>query len=399
MLDERPKSLHIYLYLTMFVSSYVLIEPSPYDLLMIILIIYCFIFALYVVSNETIIPYLVVTLFLISNLVSLFFVKEIFTAVRYSGITFYLVASWVCLIGLGHHYKLYLLQIISRGYLVSAALAVLIGIAAYFNVIPASEEFLLFGRVKSTFKDPNVFGPFLIFPALYTISLMEMKEMKRVHKVISFLLFLLLSAGIILSYSRAAWGNFALSLFLYIVIVKKEFIISRIKSVLLIVIIGIPCIIYFVQTPIVEDLLASRLMIKDYDSERFGTQRVAVEVGMLNPFGIGPGHSESAFQYSPHSLYARVFTENGLIGFVSFVTLLLLSMYKSFESYWKSTGEYSVLFIVIFASICGLVFNSFFIDTLHWRHLWIILALAYFPVFNDEIQSKQNKSLGKDGVL
>lgn len=399
MFDNGPKWIHIYLFFTMCVSSYVLIEPSPYDLLMIILSIGCFLFALYVVSKETIIPYLVVSVFLISNLLSLFFVKELFTAIRYSGITLYLVITWVGLIGLGHHYKLSLLQIVSKGYLVSAVLTVLIGIAAYFNAIPASDEFLLFGRVKSTFKDPNVFGPYLVFPALYAISLTELKEMKKVHKTISFLCFLLLSTGIILSYSRAAWGNFVLSFFLYIVIVKKEFLLSRIKSILIIILIGVPCIIYFIQTPIVEDLLASRLMMKDYDSERFGTQREAVETGILNPFGIGPGQSESVFQYSPHSLYARMFTENGFIGFGSFVILLLLSMYKSFESYWKSNGEHSVLFVVIFASICGLIFNSFFIDTLHWRHLWVILALAYFPVLNDKIRPQLNKSLEKGGVL
>jgi len=27
------------------------------------------------------------------------------------------------------------------------------------------------------------------------------------------------------------------------------------------------------------------------------------------------------------------------------------------------------------AAWCGLVANSFFVDTLHWRHLWLVAAL------------------------
>lgn len=399
MLDNQHKWIHIYLFFTMCMSSFVLIEPSPSDLLMIVLIIGCFVYGFYTVSEETVFPFVVISVFLISNLISLFFVREIFTAIRYSGITFYLAVTWACFVSLGHYFKLSLLQIISKGYLISAVLTVLIGILAYFNMIPMSENFLMFGRVKSTFKDPNVFGPFLVMPALFAISLVELDGIKVSGKVISFSCFLLLLSGIILSFSRAAWGNFALSFILYIIIVKREFLLRRLKTIIIIMIIGLPFIIYFIQAPIIQDLLASRLMIKNYDSDRFDTQREAIETGLLNPLGIGPGHSELVFQYAPHSLYARIFTENGLIGVVSFILFFVFSMYKSFKSYWQSVGEYSVLFIVIFVSLCGLAFNSFFIDTLHWRHLWIILALAYFPVFNDEIQTNGINSSGLRSVL
>jgi hypothetical protein len=31
---------------------------------------------------------------------------------------------------------------------------------------------------------------------------------------------------------------------------------------------------------------------------------------------------------------------------------------------------------VVLASLLGVLANSFFIDTLHWRHLWYLLALG-----------------------
>lgn len=386
--QSHHKWVYTYLFITMGVSFFVLIEPSPYDLLMIVLLPACFLFTFYGIREETIFSHLLIGLFLISNLVSLFFVKEIFIAFRYSGITFYLVVSWLCLVGLGHRFKLPLLQVISKGYLVGAVLAVLIGTVAYFNLIPTSDSFLLFGRVKSTFKDPNVFGPFLVMPALFAISRAELSGTKMLKKIICLLCFLLLSIGIILSFSRAAWGNFALSLFLYFIVTKREYLKNRMKIVIAIIIIGIPCFIYFIQTPVVQDLLVSRLMIKEYDSDRFDTQREAFDMGLLNPLGIGPGQSESMFQYAPHSLYARIFTENGLLGLLSFGFFLASCLYTSFQKYWQSTSEHSVLFIVIFSSLAGLIFNSLFIDTLHWRHLWVVLALAFFPAIQVEEQTK-----------
>ncbi|QUW23295.1 hypothetical protein JSQ81_07100 [Sporosarcina sp. Marseille-Q4063] len=399
MLNNQHKWIYIYLFFTMCIGSFVLVEPSPSDLFMILLIIGCLFYGFYTVNEETVFPLIVLSLFLISNLISLFFVREPFTAVRYSGITFYLAFSWVCFVSLGHHFKFSLLQIVSKGYLISAVFAVLIGIAAYFNHLPMSDDFLMFGRVKSTFKDPNVFGPFLVMPALLAISLVEHDGLKVRDKILSFSIFLLLLTGIILSFSRAAWGNFALSFFLYVIIVKREFLMKRIKTIFILLLIGLPCLIYFIQTPIVEDLFSSRLMIKSYDSDRFTTQKEAIETGFINPLGIGPGHSELVFQYAPHSLYARLFTENGLIGILSFTIFFIYSTWKSFTNYWRSRGGYSVLFIVIFASLCGLAFNSFFIDTLHWRHLWIILALAYFPVFNDEKQTGEILSSGSRRLL
>ncbi|MBO1914788.1 hypothetical protein J4G37_59425, partial [Microvirga sp. 3-52] len=102
----------------------------------------------------------------------------------------------------------------------------------------------------------------------------------------------------------------------------------------LLLLVGIPALIYFIQTPIVEDLIVSRLSYQNYDNDRFDTQRAAFTTGLLNPFGVGSGQSDSVFQYSPHSLYARVFTENGVVGFLSLVVLVLISIIKAYQSYW-----------------------------------------------------------------
>jgi predicted membrane channel-forming protein YqfA (hemolysin III family) len=39
------------------------------------------------------------------------------------------------------------------------------------------------------------------------------------------------------------------------------------------------------------------------------------------------------------------------------------------------------LFALVAAALCGALLNSFTIDTLHWRHLWLLLALGWMPLW------------------
>ena len=188
--------------------------------------------------------------------------------------------------------------------------------------------------------------------------------------------------GITLSFSRAAWGNLVISLTIYLFILKKEAIRKRIKTFLLLFFIGVPVFFYFIQTPMVEDLFENRLGYQGYDDNRFDTQKVVFTTGLSNPLGVGGGQSDNVVQKSPHNLYARVFTENGILGVLSFLLLLLLSIRKSYKNYRQTKSESSNFYIVIFASLIGLAFNSFFVDTLHWRHFWLLLSLAWFPALN-----------------
>ena len=384
MTDSMRKFVTNYIFLAMIVSSFVLYEPAPYDLLMISFIFGGILFSFYKFTKDTAVPLLIICIFLVSNLVSLFFVGKMGVSYLFTGITFYLALTWIALVGVGQLLRHENIQFIVKGYLISACISASIGILAYLQVLPNEELFLMYGRAKALFKDPNVFGPFLVMPALFAIAMTESREATTFKKIVYFLSFLVLTTGIVVSFSRAAWGNYAISLFLFLFILKREFIKKRIKTFTLLFLIGIPALLYFIQTPIVEDLIVSRLSYQNYDNDRFDTQRAAFTTGFLNPFGVGSGQSDSVFQYSPHSLYARIFTENGVVGFLSIVVLVLLSIIKAYQSYWASKDEKGNLYLVIFAALIGLAFNSFFVDTLHWRNFWFLLALAWVPIGSQE---------------
>jgi len=298
--------------------------------------------------------------------------------------------TWICLVGMGSFLNGIYLRFILMGYLLSACLSAVIGVSAYYYLLPSSDNFLLFGRATAFFKDPNVFGPFLVIPAIFAIYMIEIQKNSVVKKILYFIIFMIITAGIIVSFSRAAWGNFAITLVIYLFVVKKGFVKKRMKTILILLLIVIPVFLVFVQSPLVEDMLMSRLGYQGYDDGRFNTQKNAFHTALSNPLGIGPGQSDIYFNRSPHSLYARIFTENGIVGLISFLILIISSLFKSFQSYWQSNEEQNILYLVVFASLIGLAFNSFFIDTLHWRHLWFLLAISWIPNMSQGEKGKVN---------
>lgn len=93
-------------------------------------------------------------------------------------------------------------------YTLSALMAAFAGISGYFGLFPGAEQlFAPFGRALGMFKDPNVFGPFLIWPTLFIVYRMLTRDIRLTDLVVcAILLFSLL-----LSFSRGAWFHFAVS--------------------------------------------------------------------------------------------------------------------------------------------------------------------------------------------
>src|SRR5262249_14630560 len=96
-----------------------------------------------------------------------------------------------------------------QGYILAAVLTSLIGVAAYFRVLPNSEMFIRAMRAASTFKDPNVFGPFLVLPGLVAMQRMMFGRPRAV--IFNGVILLIIAAGLFFSFSRGPWGHFAAS--------------------------------------------------------------------------------------------------------------------------------------------------------------------------------------------
>lgn len=358
-------------------GAIVFIEPSPYDLMMIIVLaigLYCSFIAFPAYLG---VPLLFLTLFLISNLLPVLFMSQNHTySMKYFMITLYLIGSWLFFVGLNYRCREKALKVIFSGYVAAALLSSIIGILAYFHWIPGHEFFMKYDRVTGLFKDPNVYGPFLV-PAV-VIALHHMVTTKRKNMLWGSA-FIILNIAVLLSFSRAAWANCVISCFFYVLVPYRESFKKKMIVLLSILILIVPMIGYVITRPDVNHLFTDRFGMKAYDEDRFGTQLKALMQVLETPIGIGPGQSELVYDYATHSLYVRVITEYGIAGFIFFAIFILLTVFRAFAKCCSRGSPLRPYFIVFFACLIGILFNSFFIDTLHWRHFWFLLALPWLP--------------------
>ena len=172
--------LHVVLYIAVLASSVAFIEPSPHDFLMGLLALACLIAG---VRFERPIVLLLVLLLLwnVAGMVSLIKVVGEEQTVQYAATSVYLGIAALLFACLFAQNTVPRLNTMRSAYVLTAILCTLFGLAVYLHFLPGEDTFLWSGRIRSTFKDPNVFGPFLILPALFLIEQMVTRGVKLRH--------------------------------------------------------------------------------------------------------------------------------------------------------------------------------------------------------------------------
>ncbi|GLX66350.1 O-antigen ligase family protein [Paenibacillus glycanilyticus] len=372
---EEPAFYFKLLGFTMASSSIVFFEPSPFDLLIILTIAIGFMSNIIVIPKNLILPILLVGLFLDTNFIAMAGVTDNEgSSIQFVLITVYLTVLWLGIAGLVVRFQEKALKVIFNGYVAAALITTIPGIFAYFGLLPNSDSLLMFGRVMGFFKDPNVFGPFLVPAALFALYGFEKNSGRA--KQLWLIVFSVITIGILLSFSRAAWGNYLIAIFLYLMLpssTRKQ----RWSTWSILLALLLPALFWFINQSSVMDLLSNRLSYQNYDNDRFGTQIMALKEVMQRPIGIGPGQSEYFFNYSIHSLYVRILAEYGVAGMTTFLLFIALTTVKSIKNIFNKELRYRSYNIIVTASLLGVLFNSFFVDTLHWRHFWLLLALPW----------------------
>lgn len=365
------------LWLTLALGSIALIEPAPYDVLLVILLGVGIITRRFRFSAAVATPVALLGAFIFANVLSAFAASDPKAAVSFFAITLYLVVSWGVFAGLVGRYRDQALALIFRGYTVAGVFAATTGIGAYLGVIPYAEMFIRHNRVAGLFKDPNVYGPFLVPAALF--CLLELERQKGIRRLAWASGFGTLLMAIFLSFSRAAWGNLVLAMAVYLGFPGTVSLRKRLVATVSVLLIGGSAILYSLTFPQIKEIFTYRLGFMAYDEDRFAVQMHAVEVGKDAVLGLGPGQAEVVFNYATHSLFVRVWAENGWLGFVVFVLFVCLSIGRSFRMAGWYHGIDRGFMVIVLGAQLGVLFNSFFIDSLHWRHFWLLFALPWMP--------------------
>jgi O-antigen ligase len=80
---------------------------------------------------------------------------------------------------------------------------------------------------------------------------------------------------------------------------------------------------------------------------------------------------------SAHSTYVRALAEEGVLGFVALVALLYGTLLLALRNAVRGWDTHGLGSTALLAAWCGILANSVFVDTLHWRHLWLVAGLIW----------------------
>jgi hypothetical protein len=314
--------------------------------------------------------------FLTLNLVSAVDVVDPTRAAAFSAITFYVVVFGLWLAT--YVTSLRTARLVVRAYIAAAVTSALLSTLALLLPFPGSDLFTRIGRAEGLFKDPNVFGPFLVPAALILLEEILVPRLLSGRRVTKLLEFFVLALGVLFSYSRAAWLNLAVGVLVVLVVIALRRgggrHAARAFAVVLVAAGAMTAVVAFTGS---LNFLEQRASIQSYDSSRFGAQSESIRWAEQYPFGIGPGQFEKYAGISVHSTYARALAEEGLPGLLLILALMLATFGWAGRNAIAGRGTYGIGSAALLASWCGILVNSIFVDTLHWRHLWAVAALIW----------------------
>lgn len=376
-------------WLTIATSGLVFSEPAPTDALAIGLIVLLPVVGLVAIS-PMLVGYLALWLitaasgFLAATMAADIADPAKFTAVStFLYISSFVFAAFVARNAVAHT------QLIFKAWTVAALAATVAGFIGYFELLPgAFDLFTRFGRATGTFKDPNVFGPFLVAPFLYALHVAIERPWRSVALPLAVTGFLAL--GVFLSFSRGAWLNLALALVVFgwlaFVTTSSEAQRKRIihliaAGALLIAIVVLGAL----QNERIVSLLGERASVtQSYDvgpEGRFGGQEKAIGLILENPLGIGATVFASVHHHEEvHNVYLSMMLNAGWLGGALFLLMIVLTLALGLRHAFtrsQTASKVRPLFLIAYAAFLANALEGVIIDIDHWRHVYLLMALVW----------------------
>ncbi len=371
------------LWLTGFAGAIVFMEPSPYEVASLLTI---FVFAATGLALRPAIMPLFVLLLLYNTGFSLAVLQisgesKPFTWVA---VSWYLSLTAVFFAAMLSSNTAERLSLLMRGTTMAAAAAAVIAVLSYFRLLGnASDLFLMYDRAHATFNDPNVLGAFLILPAL--LALQRVLNNRAGDAMRGAALLALFAIAVLLTFSRAAWGQFAFTaaLLMFFTFVTTRSGNARLRIVL-IAIAGLAALALILAALLsidrVADLFKERASLdQSYDVGhlgRFGRYILGAQLALERPFGIGPLQFHKLFPEDPHNTYLNAFISGGWLAGLMYLTLVFTTLvrglaYVFVDTPWRAT------YIAVYCAFVGAAAESAIIDSDHWRHYFLLLGVVW----------------------
>jgi hypothetical protein len=371
------------LWFTGFAGVVVFMEPSPYEVASLLTII---VFVTTGLALRPALMPLIVMLLLYNIGFSLAVVQVLDQSkpVIWVAVSWYLSATAVFFAAMLLTNTAERLSLLMRGVVLGGTIASVVAILAYFRLLgPASDFFLMYDRAKAAFNDPNVLGAFLVLPALLMLQRILTGGIGKATR--SAVLLGLMVIAVLLSFSRAAWGQFALcaALLMFLTFVTTRSSNARLR-ILLLAIAGIAVMILLLAALLsvdrVAELFRQRASLEQsYDVGhlgRFGRQILGAELALDRPFGIGPLQFHFIFPEDPHNTYLNAFLSGGWLSGLAYAMLTLTTLWLGFRTVFIDT-PWRHTYLAVYCAYVGTAVESVIIDSDHWRHYFLLVGVVW----------------------
>jgi len=369
------------LFVTVFASSIAFIEPSPHDALMGLLAVACVVAGVRF-DRTLLVPLLLLLIWNIAGLSSLTRVLEYDKTLQYAATSVYLAIAALLFACLFSSNTMSRLTVMRVAYVSTACFAAILGAVGYFNMFPgAAEMFAKIGRANGAFKDPNVFGPFLIWPALYTLDRLLVRRIALADLLVAGIILF----GLLLSFSRGAWFHFGVSAMVMIALAlltapdqKTRIRIVTLTAIAVAAFAALLVVLLSIDS--IGGMFKERAqLIQSYDvgsGGRFRLQEIALSSVLSFPNGMGPFEFARVYGLQQHNVYLQAFLVYGWVGAMAYFLLLITTILVGLRCAFVRTPWQPYL-ITALATFIGEVAEGFVIDTDHWRHFFLLLGMVW----------------------
>jgi hypothetical protein len=376
----RERLLLIILFITVFASSVAFIEPSPHDVLVGVLAIAALIAGVRL-ERALVVPLMLLLIWNFAGMLALMHVPGEEKTIQYTATSVYLAITgllFACLFAQNTMARLNAMRI---AYVATAIIATFVGAAGYFDLFGTGHLFAPLGRALGAFKDPNVFGPFLIWPALFLLYRMIGSGVRFGDVLLAGILLF----GLLLSFSRGAWFHFAISC---VVMVALAFVAApnaRLRLLVLavsasgIVVLSL-VFLFLLSFDAIQGMFEERArLIQSYDvgqGGRFLLQELALTAVLNFPYGMGPFEFARVHGLQQHNMYLQAFLVYGWLGATAYLLLLLSTLVVGLRNALVITPWQPYLITAV-ATFAGEMAEGVVIDTDHWRHFYLSLGMIW----------------------
>jgi O-antigen ligase len=364
-----------------FLGAFVINEPAPYELFLLAVMVLFLMFGMRLSGLALSLGALMI-LFNIGGMLSMFTMADFKEIPLYLAVSLFLGLSsvfWAAAVenNMGR------LRVVMRGYVVGATITASLGIAGYFGAFPGAELFTLYDRAKGAFQDPNVFGPFLILPALYLTYGLLYRNAVLAPLRLALLLIILL--GLFLSFSRGAWGGIVIGgVCFYTMLLMTEQNEQMRGKLILAGILGlfavVGALLVALQFDAVYDMFEQRArVVQEYDGAqmgRFARHAIGFEWALENPLGIGPLEFGLTLGEDTHNIWVKALMAYGWLGFFAYLMLTVCTLVGGARLIGR-IRPWQPYLLCIYSTYIGHIVLAWVIDIDHWRHVYLLIGLIW----------------------